>query len=39
MKEKKSLGYYAGTAVGVIITGCFMSIIIATTVKIIMWIL
>lgn len=40
MEDKnKDLGYMLGRAFGVIIIGCFSAIAIATTIKLIMWIL
>ncbi len=39
MKEKKNLGYYAGTAIGVIISLCLSAILVAMTYKVILWII
>ena len=39
MKDNKDLGYRLGRAFGVIIVGCLSAISIATTIKLIMWIL
>ena len=39
MKEKKDFGYIVGHAFGLIIVTCLAAIAIATTVKVIMWIL
>ena len=38
-KKPKDFGYMLGRAFGVIIVGCLASISIATTIRLIMWIL
>lgn len=37
--NNKDFGYILGRAFGLVIVGCFAAIAIATTVKLIMWIL
>ena len=39
MKDKKSIGYILGTALGAIITICAMVLLIAITCKLIIWII
>ena len=39
MKDNKDFGYMLGRAFGVIIVGCLAAIAIATTIRLIMWIL
>ena len=38
-KNNKSLDYYLGQAVGIVLVGCISAICIALTVKFILWIL
>ena len=38
-ENNKTLGYYLGQAVGIVLVGCLAAISIALTYKIILWIL
>ena len=37
MKEKKTVGYYAGVVFGVVITACMAAILVGATVKVLYW--